>query len=168
MKILAIDPGNTDSAYALMNPDYTVSNGTAGKFTNDLLLKLVKDLGVIWGPEMAVAIEMVASYGMPVGKEVFDTCVWIGRFTQAAMDAGCPVSYVFRMEEKMRLCHNSRAKDSNIRQALIDRFARFDKKSGKGTKKHPDTFYGFAADMWAAYAVGVTWLDKEAEKIVHR
>lgn len=161
MKVLAIDPGSERSAYVLMNSDYTVSNGTAGKFSNDLTLKLAKDLGAIWGTELTVVIEMVASYGMAVGKEVFDTCVWIGRFTQAAMDAGCPVHYVLRMEEKMCLCHSSRARDGNIRQALIDRFARFDKKSGKGTRKCPDTFYGFAADMWAAFAVGVTWLDRQ-------
>ena len=163
MKILAIDPGTTESAYVLMNWDYTISNGIAGKFSNDSLLRLVRDTGRIRGSEITVVIEMVASYGMAVGSEVFDTCVWIGRFTQAAMDAGCRVSYVFRMEEKQRLCHDSRAKYSNIRQALIDRFARFDKKTGKGTKKRPDTFYGFRADMWAAFAVGATWLDKQRQ-----
>ena len=163
MKILAIDPGNMESAYVLMNPDYTISNGTAGKFSNDCLLQLVKDLGKIWGREMVVVIEMVASYGMAVGKEVFDTCVWIGRFAQAASDAICTVDFVYRIEEKMNLCHNSRAKDGNIRQALIDRFARFDKKNGKGTKKNPDTFYGFRADMWAAFAVAVSWLDKQKD-----
>lgn len=159
-KILAVDPGNTESAYVMLNEDYTISNRCFYKFQNDTVLKSIKDYGSILGPDLQVVIEMVASYGMSVGKEVFDTCVWIGRFAQAAMDAGCPVSYVYRMEEKMALCHNSRAKDSNIRQALIDRFARFDKKYGKGTKTHPDVFFGFKADLWAAFAVGVTWLDK--------
>lgn len=164
MKILAIDPGTTDSAYVLMNDDYTIKNRNFYKFKNELVLKTIKDIGGIYDDGMTVVIEMVASYGMGVGQEVFDTCVWIGRFTQAAIDAGCPVHYVFRMEEKMTLCHNSKARDSNIRQALIDRFARFDKKNGKGTKKNQDVFYGFSKDIWAAYAVGVTWLDKEAEQ----
>ena len=161
MKILAIDPGTTDSAYVLMNDDYTIKNRNFYKFKNELVLKTIKDIGGIYDDGMTVVIEMVASYGMGVGQEVFDTCVWIGRFTQAAIDAGCPVHYVFRMEEKMTLCHNSKARDSNIRQALIDRFARFDKKNGKGTKKNQDVFYGFSKDIWAAYAVGVTWLDKQ-------
>ena len=161
MKILAIDPGSTESAYVLMNPDFTISNLTFAKMNNETVLKLVQDLGGIHGGNLTVVIEMVASYGMGVGQEVFDTCVWIGRFTQAAIDAGCPVRYVFRMEEKMMLCHNSKARDSNIRQALIDRFARFDKKNGKGTKTHPDVFYGFSKDIWSAYAVGTTWLDKQ-------
>ena len=164
MKILAIDPGNAESAFTLMKPDYTISNGTLGKFSNDTVLGLIQDIGGVWRDELTVVIEMVASYGMTVGKEVFDTCVWIGRFTQAAANKGCSVDYVYRMEEKMALCHNSRAKDANIRQALIDRFARFDKKNGKGTKKQPDVFFGFKADMWAAFAVGVTWLDKQKEK----
>lgn len=168
MKILAIDPGTTDSAYVLMNDDYTIKNRNFYKFKNELVLKAIKDIGGIYDDGMTVVIEMVASYGMRVGQEVFDTCVWIGRYTQAAIERGCKVEYVFRMEEKMALCHNSRAKDSNIRQALIDRFADHDLKNGKGTKDNPDWFFGFKADVWAAYAVGVTWLDKKQEEVIKR
>ena len=75
-----------------------------------------------------MVIEMIASYGMPVGKEVFDTCVWIGRFAEAS---GMPTNYIYRKDEKMNICHSKRAKDSNIRQALIDRFGVV------GTKKNP-------------------------------
>ena len=150
MTLLAIDPGNIESAYVLIQDDYTILQ--KGKVINEELLNLVKK-----GEYDRIAVEMVACYGMPVGREVFDTCVWIGRFTEAAK---VEVDYVYRQEEKLLLCNSVRAKDTNIRQALIDRFARFDFKNGKGTKKNPDVFYGFKSDMWAAMAVGVTYLDK--------
>ena len=153
-KILAIDPGNNTSGYAVMDGYKPVRFGCAD---NDYLLELL-EAGSF--EVDAVIIEMVASYGMSVGKEVFETCVWIGRFWQAAKEHS-KVDRLYRIEEKEMICHDSRAKDSNIRQALIDRFAQHDFKNGKGTKKKPDFFYGFSKDMWAAFAVGVTWLDTQ-------
>jgi hypothetical protein len=47
-----------------------------------------------------------------------------------------------------------KAKDGNIRQALIDRFGVV------GTKKNQGWFYGFSGDIWSAYAVGITYKDK--------
>lgn len=159
MRILAIDPGNVQSAYVLMEDRTPVE---FGKTNNDEVLQVIhreaKELNFC-------IIEMVASYGKPVGKDVFETCVWIGRFAEASLWQKCKVDYIYRMEEKVNLCHDSKVKDANIRQALIDRFAGFDFKNGKGTKKKPDFFYGFAKDVWAAYAIGTTWLDKkEGEK----
>lgn len=78
-----------------------------------------------------LVIEMIASYGMAVGQTVFETCVWIGRFVEIASFNNIKIEYIYRKDEKMNLCHSMKAKDSNIRQALIDRFGIV------GTKKNP-------------------------------
>lgn len=110
--------------------------------------------------EIEFVIEMIASYGMPVGKEVFDTCVWIGRFIERILRfATDKIYYIYRKDEKMNICHSMKAKDSNIRQALIDRFGKV------GTKKDQGWFYGFKADIWSAYAVGITYLDMLKENV---
>lgn len=171
MKILAIDPGNIESGYAVIEmPDFKLLD--FGKVKNEELLEMLVTYSYdLWekreGDEVryfkfdAVAIEMVASYGMAVGKSVFDTCVWIGRFIQALANDG--VDYVYRKDEKMCLCGSMKAKDSNIRQALIDRYAKHDFKNGKGVKKNPDTFYGVSKDVWQAIAVGVTYYELQKE-----
>ena len=162
MKIFAIDPGNIQSAYCVMDGDYN-------------LIEFGKDVNAAVGTKMlswierpyveidAVILERVASYGMPVGREVFDTCEWIGRFAQKA-EQWTRTDFIYRQDEKLYICHDSRAKDTNIRAALIERFAKHDFKNGKGTKNNPDYFYGVSADCWAAIAVAVTWLDMQKEK----
>ena len=53
------------------------------------------------------AIEMIGHYGtgMPAGKTVFDTCVWIGRFTERFFQIrGKEPAYIMRKDEKINLC----------------------------------------------------------------
>jgi hypothetical protein len=151
--ILAIDPGDTESAYVLI--DKNLKPIDFGKINNELLLEKIQ-MDKFWheseDEEDYCAIEMIASYGMAVGIEVFETCVWIGRFTQAFGNGIVP-KYIYRKDEKINLCGTMKAKDSNIIQALKDRFG------DKGTKKNPGWFYGFKKDIWQAYAVGVTYFD---------
>ena len=147
MTILSIDPGNIESAYCLVESE-TYKPIEFGKIKNEELLIKLDFLKYD-----KLVIEMIASYGMAVGETVFQTCVWIGRFIQ---NRKCyDFEYIYRKEEKINLCNSMKAKDSNIRQALIDRFGEV------GTKKNPGWFYGFKKDIWAAYAVAVTYLDKK-------
>ena len=156
MLICAIDPGSTESAYCLMGSD--AKPHLFAKVANNDINLLIRN----YAPNLtAVVIERVASYGMPVGREVFDTCEWIGRFTQTAADQKIPVNYVLRQEEKLAICKSPKANDATIRRALIDRFAVHDFKNGKGTKKNPDFFYGFKADCWAAYSVALVYLHRK-------
>lgn len=161
MNILAIDPGNLYSAYCLIDAD-TLRPLQFGKVVNADLRADILNGSLSY--DRAV-IEKVASYGMAVGAEVFDTCVWIGIFTEDIAFKGCKADFIFRREEKLHICHDSRAKDSNIRIALIDRFAQHDKRNGKGTTKKPDFFFGFRADIWAAYAVGLTYIETKLKEV---
>jgi hypothetical protein len=152
-KIIAIDPGTTRSAIVEMGEGgHIISADIAG---NQELLEYLEVKAASW-----LAIEMIASYGMPVGREVFETCVWIGKFMQAFdNNSHSPsYSYVYRKDVKMHLCGTTKAKDSNIRQALIDRFGP-GKDKAIGVKASQGPLYGFKADMWAALAVAVTYLD---------
>lgn len=158
--IFAVDPGNTQSGFAIIRmPDFALCE--FGKLENGELLEMLERYSRANAVD-AFAIEMVASYGMAVGKDVFETCVWIGRFIQAIHPKGH--TFVYRKDEKLCLCGSLKAKDSNIRQALIDRYAKFDFKSGKGVKKKPDTFYGVSKDAWQAIAVGVTYHENQQSK----
>jgi len=148
--ILAIDPGNIDSAYVLLDDELRPIS--FDKVENSRLLEILYQF-----PRQNFALEMVASYGMAVGKEVFDTVFWIGRFWEKADFPNKQL--IYRKDEKMNLCHSMKANDANITQALADRFAYGIPNKGKGTKKNPGPFFGFAGDVWQAYAVGVTYHD---------
>lgn len=146
---MAIDPGTDESGWCLYDGARVVDSGVSPN--GDLLFGL---------PEMPadhLAIEMIASYGMAVGREVFETCVWIGRFMQAWRQPEA-VEMVYRRDVKLHLCGTAKAKDANIRQALLDRFPRTG--GGKtpqiGIKSQPGPLFGVSSHAWAALAVAVT------------
>ncbi|MCW5953405.1 MAG: hypothetical protein KIT69_14215 [Propionibacteriaceae bacterium] len=154
-RVLAIDPGNEQSAFAALDLD-TRRPIAFAKIPNQVLLESLESGSFDY---QTIYIEMVASYGMPVGREVFDTCVWIGRYLQTTLNNGADVHLVPRLQVKLHHCHDSKAKDSNITQALVDRFAYGQRNHGKGTKTQPGWFHGFHRDIWQAYALGVYGAD---------
>ena len=134
-------------------------------------------------PWSHVVIEDVGNYGMAVGRDTFETVKWIGRFDPFNVATMIP-----RPTIKTHLCGVASAKDSNVRQALIDRFGGDEvavggKKcqtcKGKGWKgtgrpvcpecdgdkyeTPPGVLHGVSGHAWSALAVGVTYLDQAKE-----
>lgn len=165
--LVAVDPGNVQSGYVIVRYDRNTFEVTRildkGKVDNDKLFPAIRYYAMT---DFDFAIEMIASYGMAVGAEVFETCVFIGRcleYVDNVQEEG-DVRRVYRKDEKLCLCGSTKAKDANIMQALIDRYAYGQPNKGKGTKSNPGFFYGFSKDMWAAFAVAVTYLDTRREE----
>lgn len=152
MMVFAIDPGPTQSAWVIWNGAKILAKNIS---PNDSLLQICRN-GL---STHIMAIEQIMSYGMTVSTSIFDTVFWTGRFCQAWEQARGKWERVPRMAVKMHLCHNSRAKDGNIRQALIDRFGE------PGTKKHPGSTYGLRADQWQAFALAVFYCDTQGCKV---
>lgn len=159
MRLLAIDPGNVQSGVAVVDAA-TYRPLDVAKIDNE---DLENYLALSVNFDHAV-IEMVASYGMPVGATVFDTCVAIGRFERILDDRMIDRDRMFRREVKRQICGVVTAKDGNVIHALTDRFAPGAPNMGKGTKGSPGWFYGFKSDIWQAYALAVAYLDIQKER----
>jgi len=154
MRVLAIDPGTTQSAWCVLDDDgRPVSFGIVA---NESMIESLAALEVCAD---VCAIETVASYGMAVGKETFRTVWWSGRFAErwASEHAGALPMEVYRLDVKLHLCKSAKANDSNIRAALIDIYGgEGGKEKAIGSKAKPGPLYGVTKDAWAALAVAVT------------
>ncbi|WP_286864315.1 MULTISPECIES: hypothetical protein [unclassified Herbaspirillum] len=151
MNILALDPGTTQTGYVVYDGRKVLE---CGVMQNAEMLQRIQ---MATSPRLA--IEMIASYGMAVGKEVFETCVWIGRFKQAFHSPEA-VELVYRKDVKLHLCGTPRAKDPNVRQALIDMFPATGGGATPqiGTKSQPGPLFGVSSHAWPALGVAVTAL----------
>ena len=158
--IIAIDPGPKQSAFVIWDGSVVIAKHLLPNVELLWMLFSHPDLKNGYPP---MVIEQVRSYGMPVGADIFDTVHWSGRFHQAWIGGHSlrtDVHLMPRKDVKMHLCQTPRAKDSNVIQALVDRFAYGQKNKGKGTKKEPGFFFGFKSDIWQAFALAVTWWDQ--------
>ena len=151
--ILGIDPGTFQSAYVLYNisplgPQIVLK----GLIPNDEIIAHIRVLIATYC--FTAYIEDVGCYGMPVGREVFDMVRFSGRLQQMFIEADIKCKFIPRREIKLYFCNSMKAKDGNIRQALIDRFGE------PGTKKRPGMLYGVKADIWSALAIAVYGKEK--------
>jgi hypothetical protein len=148
--ILAIDPGTTKSGWVLYDDGSVME---CGVMENNELLDTIPSFAV--GADV-MAVEMIASYGMTVGRDTFETVLWIGRFVQRWADTtrncipGIRCMKVYRQDAKKCVCRTHKASDADIRSALIARLG------DVGTKKAPGPLYGVKSHAWAALAVAVT------------
>jgi len=151
--VLAIDPGTTESAWVL----YSARSREVcrhAKQSNEDVADMLRQSPL----SEIVVLEMVASYGKPVGQEVFDTCVWLGVFMECAR--GRVREKMFRRDVKRILCGTDlKVNDAVIRQRLIDMFGP-GKEQAIGTKRAPGPLYGIKADEWQALALAVAFQER--------
>ncbi len=158
MHTIGIDPGTTRTALVVLNDVGVPIAGRSAIHDNaDIVYAVRYAIDETDGESPDIAIEQVQSYGMAVGAEVFETVRWAGRIEQAASDLECEITLLPRREIKQHLCGSITARDSNIRQAIIDRFGGQEVAIGNVRRRGP--LHGFRADLWAALAVALTRFD---------
>lgn len=186
MTLLAIDPGNEKSAWCVLQDGVPVE---FAKEPNEDLRRRLRlrefKCGLATSGEYTdLIMEMMAPRGMPTSAEEMRALWWAGRLVESWCHLSGTSHEVTRLAVKIHICGRANAKDSNIRQALIDKFGgnsvaiggkKCRKCKGKGwagrgrptcdecdgTKwEHPPgPLYGIAADVWAALGVGITYLE---------
>lgn len=144
-RLLALDPGTTQTGWVVFDGSRVIASGTD---TNDDVL-----IGCqMWSSDLS--IEGFDARGMPLGQESITTIEWAGRF-RGAWEAlwGLRFVKVSRKDVKLHFCGSSRAKDANVRAAIIDQFGGKDKAIGK--KANPGPLYGVSSHAWAALGVAI-------------
>tara|TARA_R100000951_G_C2616333_1_gene172908 strand:- start:273 stop:944 length:672 start_codon:yes stop_codon:yes gene_type:complete len=158
--VCAIDVGTVKSGYVIGRalPSGLFEISKCGIVSNNEIL----DLFYQDDSFDAIAMENFQSMGMSVGKSVFDSCIWLGRFIQEARRShpALPVWLLHRTTVKSEICGSSRAKDKNVRQAIIDLYP-----AGNGGGKCPQIglakqkgmLYGVSSHMWSALGVAISF-----------
>lgn len=148
MNILAIDPGQTRSGVVSYASGRVV--WACPDMLNGAVLAHLERGDIPDGQVLAIET-MQANYAATVGASVIDTLIWIGEFRHAwRARTGLEAQLLSRQAIKAALCAgNTRANDSGVRQALIDRLG------APGTKRQPGPTYGVTSHAWSALAVAV-------------
>lgn len=158
MTTIGVDPGNEQTAIVATLDDGTITFHWKGE-NKEVAGQLA--LVACAGPtKCQIGIECVASYGMAVGREVFETAEWCGRIRESAglLIPALRIFRIYRRDVKLHLCNSAKAKDANIRQAILDRYPRngVGAVPQVGTSKSPGPLFGISKDKWAALGVALT------------
>jgi hypothetical protein len=151
MRIFGIDPGTTHGAFVEWETKTELIIDKGDLNNDDLMHRTLEFCGQHpdGDPEGVVACEFLQCQGMPVGKETFETAYWIGAVSHACIASRRNVFRVYRKDVKLHFCGTCKAKEPNIKQALIDRFG------SKGTKSQPGKLFGVKDHIWSALCVAI-------------
>lgn len=164
-RILAIDPGPTQSAWVLLVDGRPAAWAKAPNA--EVLERLAFPEQLVW-PDVVAIEQIEPRYGLTPGWETLDTARWAGRFQQAA--GPVTVALLKRSDVLRHLGVVTRGPgrttaDAGVRAALIDRYGGpFGKAAAIGRKAEPGPLYGLTADCWAALAVAVTYHDQQLQE----
>ena len=154
--LIAIDPGTWESGVVRLS---AAGIASAEQVENEELLSELH-----FSPHATeVVIEMLHPQGRTnIGRETFETLVWVGRFMQAA--SHCRVTRIRRDDLRYHWCQDASANDAAVRQAVLDHFG--DKSVAIGTKANPGPLYGVKSHCWQALALGVAFQRGCRSKVV--
>lgn len=157
-KILALDVGTTRTGYCWIDVS-TYKPCEVGKIENAQIFDHIHKVS----DRDAVVLERFAPYHN-TGSELITSIMWYGKFIRECEIFGVPYAEIYRKDVKKHLLGKMKKEngtaDTQVRRALIERFAPDVPNFGKGSRENPGWFYGFSGtDMIAAYAVGVTYID---------
>ncbi|MCE5247922.1 hypothetical protein LLG88_13495 [bacterium] len=160
MVIVGVDPGPETSGYVVWDhaEPKVLESGTAIK--NDVLLRAILPRSLRLQQQHALvilAIERAQALGRPAGRALLDTVFFSGQVAEYWRLAGGRDPFLVEFGDVSRyFCHSRHAKESYIRQTLLDRFG------APGTKKKPGAFYGVHGHAWSALALAVAVADSVA------
>jgi len=128
-RYIAIDPGNTQSGVVYTNEPLPGSQHvvTGENMPNDALREFLQSArlsAIRHELQDYLCVEYMVPRGMPTAAEEMDTMYELGRMVSAyyGTDSDERVIKIPRHRVKSEICASPRAKDSNIRQALIDMY----------------------------------------------
>lgn len=146
--IIAIDPGTLESAVVVWDGAAILDHFIKPNTEVLSYLRYSADI------DYQLVIEKVVSYGMSVGESTFETVLWSGRFAEAWDHRRGNWDRLPRMDVKMFWCHSAKAKDTNIWQAMVDRFGE------PGKKATPGFLYEIRSHSRAALALAVAYAER--------
>lgn len=150
--VVAVDPGYKQSAYVVFDGARICSHGIE---LNETLLAIVGDQGILQDSTLVLESMQLFASNHGVGREIFDSIFWSGRFAQAWQPR--PFDRILRSKVRSHL-QATKGGDAAVRASLIDRFGPY-KEQAIGLKKTPGPLYGIHADEWSALAIACTWWD---------
>lgn len=152
-KIFAIDPGNISSAWVVLTRRRII--GAFAKETNSELMMRIQNGDFADCDRMV--IESPRPRGQSASWQLFQTCIWVGRFQQLWWPKVW--TEADRRTIKSHLCETTKATDSQVRAALVAKWGGQDLAIGSKKLGRIGPLHGISKDVWQALAVGVAFIE---------